>query len=265
MSKILGIYNYCDYWCDRCAFTRRCGTYSMKIEEEAELRKKIRDKGRPDEENAAFWNSIDGVLARTREQLDEITVSRFTDEAWGEYEEPDEAERASWQREQDVIAEKVRVHPLTQTASKYMGLVAKWLETAQPDVAAATEDMVARARVEFEGITGTARREFNELEEMIEVVLWYHTLLYPKTCRFVRDIVEDGPASGRAGEDTLGTAKLLLVSADRCIGAWLNLRQSLPSQEDNILRFLSMLDNLRRGIEKETPSARGYVRPGLDE
>jgi len=31
-----------------------------------------------------------------------------------------------------------------------------------------------------------------------------------------------------------------------------------------ILRFLVMLDRLRRGIEKEIPSARDYLRPGLD-
>ena len=232
---------------------------------EDEIHKKIQGKERPDEENAAFWNSMDGVLARAREQLDEITVRRFADDTWGDYDEPDEMERAAWLREQEATDRKVKGHPLAQTASKYWKLVAKWLETAQPDVVAATEEMVARARIEFEGITGTARAELDELEEMIEVVSWYHTLLYPKTCRFLRDIVEDGPASGRTGEDTLGTAKLLLVSADRCIGAWLDLRQSLPSQEDSILHFLVLLDNLRRGIEKETPSARGYVRPGLDE
>ena len=42
MNTIPGIYNYCDYWCERCAFTQRCGTYLMKIEEEAELREKTR-------------------------------------------------------------------------------------------------------------------------------------------------------------------------------------------------------------------------------
>ena len=261
MNTILGIYNYCDYWCDRCAFTRRCRTYLM----EDELHTKIRGKERPDEENAAFWNSMDGTLARAREQLDEITARHFADDIQGDYDEPDELETAAWLRKQETIDRKVNAHPLMQIARTYWQLVGKWLETARPDVAAATEDMVARARVEFEGIIGTARAELDELEEMIEVVSWYHTLLYPKTSRFIRDIVTDGPASGRDGEDTLGTAKLLLVSADRCIGAWLNLRQSLPSQEDSILHFLVLLDNLRRGIEKETPSARGYVRPGLDE
>ena len=264
MNNIPGIFNYCDYWCDRCAFTRRCGTYAM----EGKLRAKTIGKKHPDEENAAFWNSMDGTLKHARKQLEEIAFNRFTGDPWGEWDcddEPDEMEMAALIREQEAAKEKVRAHPLMQTAEKYRKLVAKWLESAQPDVAAATGEMVEQARVEFEGVTGNARREFAELEEMLEVVSWYHTLLQPKTHRFLHDIIEDGPASGWDGEDTLGTAKLLLVSADRCIGAWLKLREFLPSQEDNILRFLVMLESLRRGIEKEAPGAREHIRPGLDE
>ena len=27
MKYIPGIYNYCDYWCERCAFTKRCRNF----------------------------------------------------------------------------------------------------------------------------------------------------------------------------------------------------------------------------------------------
>ena len=33
---ITGIFNYCDYWCERCAFTRRCRNFSMGREMERE-------------------------------------------------------------------------------------------------------------------------------------------------------------------------------------------------------------------------------------
>ena len=33
-----GIYNYCDYWCARCAFTSRCRNYAMGQELEREAR-----------------------------------------------------------------------------------------------------------------------------------------------------------------------------------------------------------------------------------
>jgi len=33
---ITGIFNYCDYWCERCAFTRQCRNFAMSKEEEHE-------------------------------------------------------------------------------------------------------------------------------------------------------------------------------------------------------------------------------------
>lgn len=34
---IIGIYNYCDRWCDRCAFTGRCHVFAACVEHEFEL------------------------------------------------------------------------------------------------------------------------------------------------------------------------------------------------------------------------------------
>lgn len=34
---IVGVYNYCDSWCDRCAFTSRCRLFADKLEMEAAL------------------------------------------------------------------------------------------------------------------------------------------------------------------------------------------------------------------------------------
>jgi len=258
---ISGIYNYCDYWCDRCAFTRRCRNFAMG----EELKEEGRGKGRSDEENACFWNSVNGTLARAREQLDALSASRFADEFWDDCEEPDEDEMKEFTQRDEAERNVVKAHPLSVIARNYFMAVRKWLESSKPDIATAVENIVAQARCEVEATAGDARKEFDELEEMIEVVTWYHTLLYPKTGRFLHDILRDGPASGLCGEDTLGTAKLILVSADRSISAWKRILEHLPSQETHILRFLIMLDRLRRGIEKETPSARAYLRPGLDK
>ncbi len=35
---ITGIYNYCDYWCERCAFTRRCRNYASDRAERRQTR-----------------------------------------------------------------------------------------------------------------------------------------------------------------------------------------------------------------------------------
>ena len=34
---IVGVYNYCDSWCDRCAFTSRCRVFADMREMEATL------------------------------------------------------------------------------------------------------------------------------------------------------------------------------------------------------------------------------------
>jgi hypothetical protein len=50
MSRnIVGIYNYCDRWCERCTFTSRCAVY-------------VDESNLPSEEmdmqNKAFWDRI---------------------------------------------------------------------------------------------------------------------------------------------------------------------------------------------------------------
>ena len=54
---IIGIYNMCDYWCDRCAFTRRCRNF-----ETSERLANERGSTRTDEKNQEMWDSVDAVL-----------------------------------------------------------------------------------------------------------------------------------------------------------------------------------------------------------
>ena len=72
-SFIVGIYNACDYWCDRCAFTRRCRNFAMG-EEEA---KAERRGARSGEKNQALWDSVDAVLADARKRLDDWAAEKF--------------------------------------------------------------------------------------------------------------------------------------------------------------------------------------------
>jgi len=229
-----------------------------------ELEEANRRKGRSDEENAHFWDTTDGVLARAREQLNALAESRFAEEFWDDVEEPNEEEMRAFVQQEEEARRTVHAHPLMVVAQRYRNEVAQWLESAKPDIATAAESIVAQARCEIEVTVGTARKDFDELEEMIDVVTWYHTLLQPKTYRLLHGILQEGPASEIDGEDTLGTAKLLLVSADRCLAAWKRILEYVPSQEGHILRFLVMLDRFRRGIEKEIHAARPHRRPGLD-
>ena len=59
---IPGIYNYCDRWCERCAFTSRCGNYSIgkdvwPDEEDMDLK------------NEKFWEKMSLIFETTAEML----------------------------------------------------------------------------------------------------------------------------------------------------------------------------------------------------
>ncbi len=48
---ISGIYNYCDRWCERCAFTSRCMNFAMS-------RKYTDDPEASDITNEKFWQNL---------------------------------------------------------------------------------------------------------------------------------------------------------------------------------------------------------------
>ncbi|MDR2849617.1 MAG: hypothetical protein LBW77_03630, partial [Verrucomicrobiota bacterium] len=257
---ISGIFNYCDYWCDRCAFTRHCRNYAMG----EELQKRGNAGRRTDEGNRAAWDSLDGVLARARGQLDELAARRFDDVF--DLEEPTAEELRAFGEAEEALDRKVQRHFVMKAAEAYRVAVSEWLEAVKPDVAEAAALLVEQARFANGADGRETREQLDGLEELIDIVSWYHTLLMPKAGRMIHGLLELAEqADWDDGSDVYGTGKLLLVSIDRSIAAWVALRDALPKQEDPILGFLIRLDHLRRAIERDVPQARAYRRPGLDD
>lgn len=61
---IPGVYNYCDRWCERCAFTSRCMTYALSEETfDSPASRDIRNK--------AFWDKLSGIFEATRKMMAE--------------------------------------------------------------------------------------------------------------------------------------------------------------------------------------------------
>jgi len=52
---IPGIYNYCDRWCERCAYTSKCFLFATE-------KKQFPDDGAKDISNEAFWKRMSGNL-----------------------------------------------------------------------------------------------------------------------------------------------------------------------------------------------------------
>jgi hypothetical protein len=257
---IPGIYNYCDYWCERCAFTRRCRNFAMGREMEREARG---DQPVEDATNAAFWNGL-------AEKLRETTVFGPRDRWAAADDDSDAGPDPEWETREATHREAVRQHALCRLAMEYMRRVDAWIKASDGDLKAHARSLLDAARSPF--TQEDVEEEARQIGEMIEVVAWYHTFIPPKMSRAVGGLLErdraDGPAADILRESRLhdanGSGKVTLVAIERSIAAWLRLRDILPAHESAVLNMLALLDRMRRGIRATLPGAEAFRRPGFD-
>jgi len=111
---ISGIYNYCDRWCERCAFTGRCLNYAMGQEMEVEASRSR------DSESEAFWDKLHETFETTMEESE------------------DPAEEMDFDLGEEEIQESIRAHeeihdaaesqPCSRIAMKYIEVADQWLQ-----------------------------------------------------------------------------------------------------------------------------------------
>jgi hypothetical protein len=247
-AHILGIYNYCDRWCERCAFTSRCRAYATETEAGV-------DPAASDVRNAAFWEGLGRSLLKAQQMLTEMARERGIDldaimaagEGVAEPPAVDEARRA-----------------LCEEACAYSDRVDEWFEAAGPLLKEKGRDLASAARMGLPGVDSLT--EADAIHDAVEVIRWYSSLVAAKLARGAQmhAEVEDDPELTRIGrEDADGSAKVALVGMDRSIAAWNRLYDSLASGQDGILDVLVQLARVRRATEQLFPNARAFVRPGF--
>ena len=241
---IPGIYNYCDRWCERCAFTLRCLNYVVEQEEN-----KVND-GAP--KNAeSFWKRFDTSLVLTKEMLTDMAKEQ------GIAFDPREMERIGrHEKERHQTSEN---HPLTKLAFAYGEMVDEWFESGKEALRAKEGEIMEQAKLGVEKV----KEEVASLTDVVEILRWYQHQIYVKLLRGL-DADKEVEASSELPRDSDGSAKVALIAMDRSIAAWLRLKEFFPDKTDSILTMLVHLDRLRRAAEKEFPDARKFVRPGFD-
>lgn len=266
---IPGIYNFCDRWCERCPHTRRCRSFAMGRDLDAQVNL------RTEAERKAFWDSLDGVFLAAREKLTQVSFGG-EDEGLGDFvaepfdDGPSEEEGAHRAR-RERRGKAADAHPLVREAKAYFEAVRPWLEKSAEKLRGALDEIVQAARLELP--TRSPAAELKQLQEWCEVVSWYHAFIYVKTRRVVGDLLREDEDEEDAEDEILreaaeyemhGTAKVTLLALDRSLGAWARLLEKLPEEEAAILPLLARLDRLRKGLESAVPKARAFIRPGLD-
>jgi len=260
---ISGIYNYCDRWCERCPFTKRCLVFATEKADGA-----FDDSEIDDINNARFWQKLESTFKQVRRMIVD----------WAEEEGIDletlEDEVLLADREQQ--RQDAKEHQLSLAARRYAKLVQGWFE----------QELEIERRV-HDDTTGAANsvEEDIDVSDAIEVIRWYQFFIPSKIFRALMSFenqmsagapVPDelreaaGPVADEmfveiSGNHADGSAKIALIAIDRSLNAWHILQRSLPDKTDSIVPMLVTLDRIRNATEATFPRARDFMRPGFDE
>jgi hypothetical protein len=245
---IPGIYNYCDAWCKRCAFTSRCMNYAIAQEEET---------GRPsarDSENEAFWDTLHETFETTRDRIEEEAEEAGFDLGEEDFDE--------FLDEQETVRETARSQPYSRTAMRYRDVVDEWFKLNGELLRdkGGDPESLDQADVPAVELSGDAAA----LHDCLEVIRWYQLQIWVKLCRAASGTLR-AEIDGLEGlqEDADGSAKVAILGIERSIAAWVTVLKYFPDHEDAIFSRIT-LQRLLRQVEAAFPNARAFRRPGFD-
>jgi hypothetical protein len=235
---ISGIYNYCDRWCERCAYTSRCLQFQIESEE-IQSGDTLKDF---DALNARFWQDMSEALVQAMRLIREMAVKEGID--------PNDLDKETAHSEPHESFQRAREHPCANSALVYSGMVNEWFAVVD-EFLEAEESLLTNPPL--------------FLDEHLQVIRHYQYFIYPKIVRAVEGrMSEPVTAQNEKQSDAYGTAKIALIAIDRSLAAWSVLYGEYPVHEDKTLSLLIHLDRLRRSIEVVFPAARAFIRPGFD-
>jgi hypothetical protein len=253
-QKIAGIYNYCDRWCERCAFTKRCSVYENELDI---------PQGATSVNNNAFWDRLAENFTKAQDILQEAAEHYSIDL------NAIAAEANAIDLKQKLIRQESREHLLAELSDEYSKLSINWLKR-QPGMLNKLEELKAELTMGVESIEA-GREKIALIKDCLSVIKWYETFIHVKLMRAlsskVRSIDSEFAALEESpfGSDSDGSAKIALIAIERSLQAWAKLFELLPMYEDEFLTILGLLDKLKKRALTEFPDAMNFRRPGFDD
>ncbi|PIP54871.1 MAG: hypothetical protein COX07_02970 [Bacteroidetes bacterium CG23_combo_of_CG06-09_8_20_14_all_32_9] len=231
-NHIPGIYNYCDYWCERCSFTNRCANFSL--DQEFGFK-----NGENNLLNKTFWENLSLIFEATLELLSKKAKEygiNIDDEIDVSYD-----------------LENNRNHPLLKLSEEYASNSSDWLKNNNDFLNKKTNILIS-----------IDNKKGLKLTDAIEIIQWYNIFISAKLYRALSQLNEDRD-DPIIIYDNNGSAKIALVAINRSIAAFGYIMQNITELEDDCLKFLLQLSKIKINIEKISPQAKNFIRPGLDE
>ncbi|HEY7676851.1 MAG TPA: hypothetical protein VIG69_07250 [Candidatus Methylomirabilis sp.] len=226
---IPGVHNYCDRWCERCAFSSRCRSYAIEMAIAVEGPEKA--LGDPE----AWEDSEEGGPGLP-----------FTPDA-GEDAVADEEIEGEMLRH-DVADVLARVHPLADAAKALIDLAAPLIEGAA-------------ARVEGRGPDAAAFRD------PFETLARYRFFIPAKVHRALsgRESSEILDEQEALQSDANGSAKIAHITCAAAREAALRLGRLDPPLAQRAAAFAGAAERVLALLDEAFPHHRAFRRPGFDD
>lgn len=247
---ISGIYNYCDRWCKRCKMTRYCLLYHQESKLLAENIKQGEVKD--DRDRDTVLQDIKNEFKKIIEMLNKIAQEEGID--------LDSIDVKS------VSRAKLSEHPLHLKAREYTKAVHDFLDKLGSVINGEFEEVSTDTVAFF--IKGTETIE--KLSECYEVINWYHIFISAKIHRALSskmkaEAQENEELAAYSWDDANGSAKVAHEALVKSMNALTIIYKWNESLHDDITPLLFNIYGLIKGIEKEFPRHKEFIRHGLDD
>lgn len=244
---IPGIYNYCDRWCERCAFTRRCLNYATMQQSSFPEGSEITDEN--------VFQSVKESFDLTFELLEDMAKEQGIDldQVVQGAELPDRSEKRK----------EAEQNPAAQAGYEYSNIVRTWFEQH----AALFEEKGKKLENEMLLGMGDPESALADMMDASEVIRWHQYQIYVKMMRALTGMEDEEEMPELWEEyqrDSDGSAKVALIGIDRSITAWETLQTVLGDESGGIRKIIDRLSKLQTSLEQIFPRARTFVRPGFD-
>lgn len=237
---IPGIFNYCDRWCKRCAFTARCQAHAMEKDQPENP-----DMPEPNE----LLHQLGNHLRDTLEMLQDL-MEHMEEETDASAPDPEETssellhgfDAGEWQehytRQVDLFFEE-NLDFFRQKEDDYH----EQIDSGHP--------------VDVE--------QLGFLHEALETIRWYQHLIGAKVFRAMGSLEIDETLAEEVQSDANGSAKIALICLQRSADAWGFVARIFPEKKIEIAQLIQTIGYCRQTLETAFPLSGQFHRPGFDD